>query len=959
MAAGPDPTTLPNGPLVGQLLKQFRIVGKLGEGGMGVVYKALDETLRREVALKVLPEELAGDEERRRRFLREARSAAAVTHPNIATVYEIGEADGHVFIAMELIAGRTLRELIDGGMPHADALRVAKEVARGLARAHEKGVVHRDLKPENVMVTDDGGVKILDFGLAKLHEPTSRDAAPANASHMTVEGRIMGTPGYMSPEQAEGRSDVGAPSDVFSFGVMLYEMLAGARPFSGASSIAVLYAVMHVEPAPLASVVADLPPELVAVVDRCLKKRPAERFQSGRELMVELGGEGSQRLEGRPLSGRAPPMEKLPTVSGLGTALGATVASGTAGPSAPTAPPAGPPQATVTSGTAHPPASFTPAPAPPTSGGRWALVAGGLALLLVGGAAAAWFAASTDRPPSVTTSTGSSPSSGSATAAPSAAKHAIDMTDHPLPASSNRDATMAYASAIRRLRTGAAGAFGDLEKAVALDPTMGAAQLRVVLYAPMFPTISAQERRTRYDNVKTDGKSLEPRDQALLTVAEVLAEDPPELSRAAARVKKLLERNPEDAELALLHFIYLQKGGGRARDAKAAGREVLELDPHATQVLNLEAWSAVRQPESGGEDPASLLNRCLELSPDATGCRITRAALDAETGKCDAELAGARELVKLEPDDRRSYTLLAQALDATGARPEAVKTALDQAEVRRIATDPHEPAGLAALVVALAAGDFAAADAALLALVPSVATSSSELDHANIAAMRIAIAEETGSHAKALDIAVAHQKQAQAWNDDAPLVVRLKRVYLAHEAATLTDVQFVQQRDRHLESWLAKRGGGPGLSVERMRLLKDAEYSETPAEARLALPHDQSLMLTPVETHDHPFAYGHLLLLAGRGEEAAPLLEKATRACHGIPDALTLDFERLETPLLYIQAHVALGEAYELRGDKADACKAYGVVQARWKGAKPRSVSLDKANERAKALGCPAPPTRP
>jgi serine/threonine-protein kinase len=278
------------GDLVGQSLSHFRIVEKLGEGGMGVVYKATDEKLGRAVALKVLPEHFAESQERRQRFLREARSAAAVTHANIATVYEVGEADGHVFIAMEFIKGRSLREVLAERLPVPEALRIAKSIVRGLAAAHENGVVHRDLKPENVMVTPKGDVKILDFGLAKLHETHTPSvlAEARTEQQITEEGRVLGTPAYMSPEQARGET-VDARSDVFSFGVMLYEMLAGVRPFQGGTAIAILMAVTTKEPEPVAALNPEVTPEVSGVVERCLKKLPDARYANGQDVVEALG----------------------------------------------------------------------------------------------------------------------------------------------------------------------------------------------------------------------------------------------------------------------------------------------------------------------------------------------------------------------------------------------------------------------------------------------------------------------------------------------------------------------------------------------------------------------------------------------------------------------------------------------------------------------------------------------
>jgi serine/threonine-protein kinase len=234
--------------LVGMTLGHYRILARLGAGGMGVVYRAEDEKLRRQVALKVLPD-TSGNEERRQRFLREARSAAAVTHPNVAVVYQVDEQDGRIYIAMELVKGENLRAHMDRGrLDLATAKDLAVQIARGLAAAHEEGIVHRDLKPENVMITPAGVVKLLDFGLAKVgvDKPASGRTEAALAKTETLvtsdEGRIMGTPEYMSPEQALGEP-LDVRSDVFSLGIVMYEMLCGTRPFGGTTTGAILVAI--------------------------------------------------------------------------------------------------------------------------------------------------------------------------------------------------------------------------------------------------------------------------------------------------------------------------------------------------------------------------------------------------------------------------------------------------------------------------------------------------------------------------------------------------------------------------------------------------------------------------------------------------------------------------------------------------------------------------------------------
>jgi serine/threonine-protein kinase len=261
--------------LVGVELGRYRLEALLGQGGMGVVYRAHDRTLRRDVSIKVLPEELLRDHERRKRFLREARMAAALSHPNIAAVYDVGEEGERVFIAMELVRGRTVRSMqTAGGLAPGNVVTIAIGVASGLAKAHEAGIVHRDIKPDNVLVSDDGVVKVLDFGLAKGY---GRQSLPPDTSVATEPGRVLGTPAYMSPEQATGRF-VDGRSDVFSFGVMLYELLSGERPFGAAKSLAdILVAHRTLAPQPVRRVRQEVPAALGALVDACISKDCAKR----------------------------------------------------------------------------------------------------------------------------------------------------------------------------------------------------------------------------------------------------------------------------------------------------------------------------------------------------------------------------------------------------------------------------------------------------------------------------------------------------------------------------------------------------------------------------------------------------------------------------------------------------------------------------------------------------------
>ncbi len=281
--------------MIGKSLRSYRIDAKLGAGGMGVVYKAVDSRLGRTAAIKILSS-AALNPERERRFVQEARAASSLNHPNIVTIYDIDtqEIDGQTipYIAMEYVAGETLDHLIGRkGLRIRDVLKYAAQIADGLAAAHAAGIVHRDLKPSNVIVTPQGVVKILDFGLAKLSEPAGADAYAetmhGEGSPLTEEGTILGTVAYMSPEQADGKK-VDTRSDVFSFGSVLYEMATGQRAFAGGSKLSSLSAVLYKDPQPASQAVADVPVELDRIIGRCLKKDPERRWQTMADVKVAL-----------------------------------------------------------------------------------------------------------------------------------------------------------------------------------------------------------------------------------------------------------------------------------------------------------------------------------------------------------------------------------------------------------------------------------------------------------------------------------------------------------------------------------------------------------------------------------------------------------------------------------------------------------------------------------------------
>ncbi len=264
--------------MIGNAVSHYKILSKLGEGGMGVVYKAEDTRLKRTVALKFLPHGLESHEPERARFLQEAQAASALNHPNVCTIHDIAEADGQQFIVMEFVEGVTLREKLAGGkLPTGAAVGYAIQIGEALEEAHGKGIVHRDIKAENIMVNTKNQVKVMDFGLAKLK----------GSLKLTKTSSTIGTVAYMAPEQIQGEQ-VDARSDIFSFGIVLYEMLTGHLPFRGEHEAAVVYAIVNEEPEPLQTYVPDAQSELLHILGRALEKDREDRYQTAHDMLIDL-----------------------------------------------------------------------------------------------------------------------------------------------------------------------------------------------------------------------------------------------------------------------------------------------------------------------------------------------------------------------------------------------------------------------------------------------------------------------------------------------------------------------------------------------------------------------------------------------------------------------------------------------------------------------------------------------
>jgi len=880
------------GNLVGRSLAHFRIEAELGEGGMGVVYRATDDKLRRKVALKVLHGSFAQDEDRRRRFLREARSAAAVMHSNIAAVFDVGEADGHVYIAMELVEGETLRARMDRGLSIDEAVSIAKEIATGLGRAHEKGIVHRDLKPENVMVTPRGEVKILDFGVAKLREGADRSGRVEAGPKLTQEGRILGTPDYMSPEQAHGQA-LDARTDVFSFGVLFFEMLTGQRPFGGPTAMAVLLAASQDIPKRPSELNPAVTPEVDLIVGRCLEKQASGRYEDGQALVDALSvvlPDAHTTLSG----GR-----RAPTTS---TGSGRTLSGS---PSAP-------------KGRAQWP---------------WGLVA--LAGLAATGLALGY---RTHRAGSTPPASSSASPRGSASGVPSSS--AITLLDLPPPATTVLEAAHEYALGM--------GAYHDdngiaslehFERAVHLDPTMAAAHLRAAI-AHYQSDASPERIRAEFARATELRAGLSERDQALMNALEpALYRKRPDPGEALRRIEAMSRSEPLDVELydwqAWLH--------GMLPDSLPAIERAIALDPG-----DANAWQSrgIALGYSGKLDEArESFERCTALSLATSDCLGSEAWTDMLAGDCAAFERDARRTLDRSPTF--GHPLLMSALVARG-RPEAAAR-----EEGRLLTESLPEGDRQLLVLgldaqfALIAGDFAGARTLLAREAPALAAHSkwraARIPHYRLAMQEIILALETGDAAGASQTAQDFIARSESWS---PYLLFNNGVDLSAFIAHLAPGDFEAKRRALADAWLSV-GAYRGM----VWVYAFAAPASTPEEARAAL--DAMPAYEPITSYVSSLwilfgdlgipdaAIGHVYLLAGKPTEALPYLKRAVAAC--------MDFDAVYE---HTRAALDLGQALEATGDKPGACVAYKRVLDRWGNAKPRSVTADLARTRVKALAC-------
>jgi serine/threonine-protein kinase len=907
----------------GDRFDRYLIEELLGEGGMAQVYRAHDPRLNRRVALKVLrldssrePESTADASSR---VLREARAAAALDHPNAVSVFDVGEADGQLFISMELVVGKSLRAYVnDVTVRWETKLRWMVDAARALGAAHDRGLVHRDVKPENVMVRNDGVVKVLDFGIAKrirvdLHPTATLEDQRTQSITQSIQGTIIGTPWYLSPEQLRGEP-VDGRTDQFAWGVTAYELLTGQLPWpKGVGGFQLVLAILNRAPEPPSKLLPALPSIVEAALMKTLAKAPSQRFDAMESVAMALEGiaVSSQRswaafqIAASAKTDPAPPMDTPPVP--LDVPL---------------------PVIPVTD---EP--TTLPSKRPPRATHR-----GPLAIVTVAAAAAvAIYAARGARPaPAVAIAP-------SASAAPASSGMAI--TDLPPPRSSVPEALVAYRSFQRSFRDADwNAAMTALGTATERDPALAAGYLRLAFMRSL-ESVDEGLVRTTFMQAVRNRSTLDERDEALLeALAPYLQSDPSDPLESIRRLEDLHARRPLDAEIAyLLGSVRYDRGDlGAALEALDAA---IAIDPDFAL-----AWSS-----KGGclsymgrfDDARASLEEALRRSRTATEPLWYLSELHEQRGECDAEEARVRTWLSRDPDDWYAYDYLARALAGEGKPADTVRAALEQKWARLGASHRAKLEPVDRALLASTTGDFAEAEQRLKDGERALAGEPGAQAHALAHTLLARIAEETGKPERARAVAEAYLARKDAWApshrvDDVSIFLDPVPEMLGVLGRTggASPALLEERRSSWLAAWRAKTSAAYLGDLWIAGWAAPASSREQGVAAVDALASFGSI---PPFVPNLPAEalVGHAYLLADRLDEAIVALRHGTATC-------TVLFD----PFGHTRGWLDLGAALEAKGDRAGACDAYRVVVDRWGHAKPRSLSAEHARARTTAMGC-------
>jgi serine/threonine-protein kinase len=885
----------------GDLIGPYEIRDSLGQGGMGQVYRAFDPRLERTVALKVIlvPERVPPCDSERMigefsaRLLREARAVASLSHPNVVGIYDVGESNGRLYLAMEYVVGTTLRTLaaVDE-VPLTRKLQWLVDVARALEVAHQAGLVHRDVKPENVMIREDGVVKVLDFGIAR-RTIAGGGQDQQRLDTVTGGGAITGTPVYMSPEQIKGH-DVDARSDQFAWGVMAYEIVCGERPWSDTGDVLAFVAKVLTDAAPpLRERVPELPVPVEDTILRALSKEPAARFGSMADVADVV----------EPFAMQTPGGERVRITPRIADHVNQDPSAFAATTRVPTS-------VSISANAAPAEAAFTPhkaAEAPPRRKlGELALpLALIVALVLV------------------------------VIVVKKKAGPALPPVERPL--STVPEAEVAYKEAMHLWRDGATvKARATLRKAVELDPTFAAAHLELAIQTVQDDPAGAQ---AAFQSAFEHRQMLLPRDSAMLEACEPYVRPRPDLDEWETRLTAAVFQFPRDPELQF--FL------GRARErqgaddaARAAYDASIRLDPGFVPAL--AALANAEHNLGHNTEALAVTERCIRQSPVATTCIEVRYRLFSERSECHRAREEAAQWRTLEPTSAAAFSALARALYADGAPRPGVEETLARAwalqpPLKRASTEQWDR-----MVLAIVDGELSKADDLAHEFEALLPPSADQYEHAQPSRVRMNVLYESDRLDAAVKAAHGFLDRMDAWAPYAfssdPSIVFYEPLFRAGEI-TKADL------DRRRAGWLERErqrfaGGDRSLRAAWEMWSIYGGFAETKDEAIEALAHMPQLPL-PVGSRRAvalDFAVGKVYALVGRPLEALPALLRVTSTCSSFEDAIVV-----------MRAHYYLGMAHEANNDKADARAAYERVVTTWpKGTTSRTVRW--ASERLEAL---------
>ncbi|MBX3211442.1 MAG: protein kinase [Labilithrix sp.] len=890
----------------GDLVGPYEIRGFVGQGGMGQVYRAFDPRLERTVALKLIvaaddpktpssPEQRSGATslvELSSRMLREARAVASLSHPNVVAIYDVGESDGRLYLAMEYVVGSSLRNLVGNvELPLSRRVRWLIDVARALEAAHKAGIVHRDVKPENVMIREDGGVKVLDFGIARRTVNRSPDEQHA-VDTVTGGGAIVGTPVYMAPEQIKG-GDVDARTDQFGWAVMAYELVTGERPWVETGDVLSLVANILTEaPRSIRAKTEDVPSVVEETVMRALAKDPSQRFASMADVADALEPFASLATGGDRVRVTPRPRAEDDPAYAATTRVPTTVSI-------------------------EPAANDEDARVEPASPKRRALALA-LPLVLLGALAATVYVVKTrsERPrvPSVPT----------VAHTPSA----------PRPLSTVPQAETAYREAMSLWRDGAtAKARAALGRAIELDPTFAAAHLQLALQHASANDLPAAQ--ASFQSAYEHRHMLLPRDERLLEASEPFIRAAPDVEEWETRMTSAVFQHPRDPELQF----YL----GRARQhegdhegAKAAFEAALRLDEGFIPALAATAKSD----KSLGNVAEGLATteRCIKRSPVASTCVETRYELLFAAGECRRAKDEATRWGSLEPQSPRPFASLARALHADGAPRPSVEEVLS----RRWSLVPEGTRKQAELwdtaLLAVLDGDLPRADELAREYDAGLPHGADSYDHAEPGRLRVNVLMEMDRMKDAAKAARTFLDRMAAWPSypfaPDPSIAFYEPLYrdgeITKEELEARRADWLERERRRTSEGRSARDPWTAWATVYGSF---AESREEAAEALARAPEDES---DPGGAHGLfvDFALGKVYALTGRWGKATAHLERVVSSCAAFDGVM-----------LIAKARLYLAQAHEAKGDLAAARSNYEKILATWPKA-TTSRTVARATER-------------